>query len=285
MNALRWKYLLQLAIAACIIMALPDVVLSQKASIQEWKDAGAGLEYTEAFVTPKHGIGDSRLCLLRIDTATYDFCLVMATADDSLSRTVKDWCIRYDLIAGINAGMYDLQRPLFARGYMRDSSHINNALVKDGFNAFAVFNPAKPEIPAFSILDLPANRPEDLNRDYYSVFQSIRMIDQNAQPVYWEKKPMTSCSITALATDSSGNVLFVFSRSPYTANQLTDMLLGLNIGIRSAMYLEGGPECTLYINTPQVQTEKTGSFVSGSHPSDDNQTPRKMPNILGIRKK
>ncbi|HQI71256.1 MAG TPA: hypothetical protein PLT47_10930 [Bacteroidales bacterium] len=62
-------------------------------------------------------------------------------------------------------------------------------------------------------------------------------------------------------------------------------MLAPGLQIQTAMYLEGGPESTLYVKTKKTEIEKFGSYVSYSKPDDTNTEVRKMPNVLGIRKK
>jgi hypothetical protein len=124
-----------------------------------------------------------------------------------------------------------------------------------------------------------------IKEDYYSCFQSIRMIDNLHQGIFWKKKPLLSCSMSVLAMDKSGNVLFLFSRSPYNANEYINFMLSSPLNIQTAMYLEGGPEASLYVKSDTTEIIKFGSYVSYSCPNDDNLELRKMPNILGIEKK
>ena len=92
-------------------------------------------------------------------------------------------------------------------------------------------------------------------------------------------------SMVVLGVDKKGNVLFIFSRSPYTPNEFSKILLKAPIQIQSAMYLEGGPESSLNLNNGEIIVEKIGSYVSRTFAHDKNQQFRKMPNVIGIKRK
>ena len=53
--------------------------------------------------------------------------------------------------------------------------------------------------------------------------------------------------------------------------------------LRNAIYLEGGPETSLYIDINDIRIEKIGSYVSQTYPTDDNNNFWELPNIIGIK--
>ncbi|MFZ4739680.1 MAG: hypothetical protein ACOYLE_00770 [Bacteroidales bacterium] len=61
-------------------------------------------------------------------------------------------------------------------------------------------------------------------------------------------------------------------------------MLRLPADIQTAMYLEGGPESSLYMNNGEMVVEKIGSYVSRTFAHDRNNEFRKMPNVIGIRR-
>jgi hypothetical protein len=251
----------------------------------EWKPLENGLDYAEVNGPHVSKYSDSKVSILKINPAYFDFCLVAATEYDSTQKTIKEWCDMKGLTAAINAGMYSLKDHYSASGYMQNFNHINNPVIKKDFNAMAVFNPQNKALPAFQIVDMKNQDWSPIKKDYNCCFQSIRMIDNKQQGIYWKKKPVLKCSMTVLATDKSGNVIFLFARSPYNANEMIGFLLKSNLNIQTAMYLEGGPEACMYIKTNGNEILKFGSYVSYSCPNDDNVEVRTLPNILGIKKK
>jgi hypothetical protein len=190
-----------------------------------------------------------------------------------------------DLTGAVNAGMYSLKDHISGVGYMQHYDHVNNAVVKENFNAMAVLNPKEEALPAFQIIDMKNQEWQSVSQNYNSRFQSIRMIDNTGKAIWWKDKPVLRCSMTILAMDRSGNVLFLFARSPYSANEFINFMLNSGLNIQTAMYLEGGPEASIYAKTADTEILKFGSYVSGSNTNDTNTVLRKMPNVLGFRKK
>jgi hypothetical protein len=88
-----------------------------------------------------------------------------------------------------------------------------------------------------------------------------------------------------LAEDVNHNIILAFSRTPLSANQMSEVLLNIPINVHSAMYLEGGPECCLYIRTPDTLISKIGSYVSLTFPTDTNTRYWHLPNIIGFKAK
>lgn len=90
-------------------------------------------------------------------------------------------------------------------------------------------------------------------------------------------------SEAALGEDEQGNVLFMFSRSPYTMYDFNQELISL--GVVAAQHLEGGPEAQLYINLPNHTYEMFGSYETSFVEDDSNDRTWSIPNVIGIRMK
>jgi hypothetical protein len=85
--------------------------------------------------------------------------------------------------------------------------------------------------------------------------------------------------------DKLGNALLIFTRSPYTIRQFSEILLTLPLQIKNVMYLEGGPEASLYLDTNGKKMERMGSYETGFWENDTNQQFWPLPNVIGIVKK
>jgi hypothetical protein len=51
------------------------------------------------------------------------------------------------------------------------------------------------------------------------------------------------------------------------------------------MYLEGGPEASLYVKDGDFEAMHIGSYETGFNENDDNHTFWALPNIIGVRRK
>ncbi|MFZ4401027.1 MAG: phosphodiester glycosidase family protein [Bacteroidales bacterium] len=251
----------------------------------QWKTIEKGLSIAEVNAPRITKISDSKITILKIDPKYFSFHLLAASEHDSLQRSVKEWSEIGGLIAAINAGMYGGSSHISNVGYMKNFNHFNNPQLKPNYFAVAAFNPIDSTLPPFKIIDLQNENWENFKDKYQSFSQSMRMIDNNRNPLEWIQKRKMRCSMVVLATDKKGNVLFLFTRTPYTPNEFIKIMLKLPADIQTAMYLEGGPESSLYMNNGEIEIEKIGSYVSRTFAHDRNKEFRKMPNVIGIKRK
>ena len=77
--------------------------------------------------------------------------------------------------------------------------------------------------------------------------------------------------------DTEGNVLWIFTRSPFTVHDFANTLLSLNLKIDKLMYLEGGPEASFYLNHPKSKLNHN------RYQKDTNQKTRKRKGIKIIQ--
>lgn len=250
-----------------------------------WQELERGLFYAEFDAPQKSKVNDSKLSILKIDPKYFSFELLAASEHDSLRRTVEQWSNDFNLAAVVNAGMFNLSDHITGTGYLCNYSHVNNGKIRENFRAMAMFNPKSSVYPAMNIVDMEIENWEEIRENYNSAFQCIRMIDCNQKHVLWKPRIPISSSMCVLATDIKGNILFVFSRSPYTANNMSIMLLSLPLHIYSAMYLEGGPEASLYVSAGDTIIGKIGSWVSRTYPNDENDHFWELPNVIGVKRK
>ncbi len=249
----------------------------------EWKELSTGLYYSEVENPYQSKISDNIITLVRINPEIIDADIYSATSYDSIKRTAMTWSEDFDLNVVINAGMYNLNNTFCAEGFLKSNNKINNPRFKDSFKMFAAFKHVKEKHKLFDIVDAEN---EDINNcidNYCSVFQSIRMIDCNGQQVVWKPRRTIYSSMCVLGIDKCNQVILAFTRTPMSANQMSGLLLHLPINIKSAMYLEGGPEACLYIKTSDTVIQKNGSFVSMTFPTDTNTRYWNLPNVIGFK--
>lgn len=243
-----------------------------------------GIELCETDAPKKSIIGDSKITIVKIDPAKFDFFLYTATEYGKISRTVCEWADTFDLNVTLNAGMYDLANGLINRGYMKNYTHCNNPTFNPSYNSMIALNPVDTMNSRFTILDLKCDTWDKVKTDYNCFAQGMRMIDCNGMALGWDKKKQ-SCSMLVAATDPKGNIYYIFSRSPYTHNEMISFMLAFPFELSNAIYLEGGPETSLYIKVGNTVIEKVGSYVSNTYPTDKNVDFWKLPNVIGMRLK
>jgi uncharacterized protein YigE (DUF2233 family) len=246
-----------------------------------WKTIDSGLFLAEIDATAKSDYGDSKFTVLKIDPAHYNFTLVSAKQPGEGVATAEAWAKKKNLIATFNTSMYrmDFQTSV---GFMKHYDFVNNGEL-NADNTIAAFNRKDESVPEVQIIDRTCQNWEELKTKYNSFSQSIRMVDchQNNKWQVDEKR----WSMIVMCMTKDGKVLFAFTRSPYTVHNFIKMLLKLPLNIHNMMYLEGGPEASMYVNHKGVEVKKFGSYETGFNENDDNNEFWQIPNMIGISKK
>lgn len=262
--------------------SLEEMVLEDSKKEGIWTKLDEGLFLTQLTPKVKSKYGDSKITVLKINPKNYSFNMMSASEYGGSLLTAKEWAEKYDLAAVVNAGMFD-EDYLSNVGFMQNYSHVNNPNFKKGYNAILAFNPKSNGVPQVQIIDPKCQDFNKLKDKYNSFSQSLRMVDCKQKNTWSQQSKMWSTA--ALGMDKEGNVLFVHSRSPFTVHDFIDNLLSAQIDIRNTMYLEGGPEASLYINLPNGKLGLVGSYETGFNENDNNKKFWQLPNVIGIKKK
>ena len=253
-----------------------------------WHQAEEGLSFAEAPLPLKSFLGDSRIHLIRIDPSKFRFKLLCATENGFQKKKIRDWCEPENMLAGVNAGMFhgynDIEsyQGLTNTGYTRNYEHVNNPTLNSD-KACIFFNPKDSSLPAFQIADRTCQNIQELIKSYNTVIQGIRLFDCN-QKVIWQKD-QKKWSMCVMLTDKQGFVYFVHCRSPYTVHSFCQQLKTLIPEINRGIYLEGGPESSLYLNTTAQKWALMGSYETNFWENDSNQELWPLANVVGIVKK
>jgi uncharacterized protein YigE (DUF2233 family) len=255
-------------------------VLSQTAGIS-WQKIDSGLLFSEILSPVKSDMGDSKITILKIDPENYDFKLITAKEKNEKNRTISDWVKEKKLIAAINAGLYQEDGKTNV-GYMKNFNFINNSHL-NSYNSILAFNRKDSTVPEVQIIDLKCQIWEELKNKYNSYTQSIRMLDCNQNNTWTQQQKKFSMSVVAI--DKKGNVLFIFVHSPYSVHDFIDILKNLPIDIYNAIYLEGSFPASFYLNCNGIKVEKSGSFIFEVDEADKSTSTIEIPNIIGIVKK
>ena len=84
--------------------------------------------------------------------------------------------------------------------------------------------------------------------------------------------------------NKDGEILFAFTRSPYSVHDFVNILSKSDINISNLMYLEGGPEASFFLDHINKRVAKMGSYETGFIEHDYVKEFWDIPNIIGIRK-
>jgi len=242
-----------------------------------WKEADEGL-----FVAEFESVFDNssyEITLVKVNPERYSFQLQCATQHGKESLTVKEWALKYQMVAAVNAGMFQ-ENGLTSVGFMKNFAHVNNPRLNNA-NTILAFNRVDENVPEIQLVDCECQDFNYLRQKYRSFVQSIRMISCSHQNV-WSKQD-TKWSTLAVAMDTQGNILFLLNRTPLSVHDFIEILLSLPLSLKSAMYLEGGPQASLYLSTSSMTIERYG--VRGGLEKNPLPFPLTIPNVIGISKK
>lgn len=285
LNAILFlSLILSISLNSCSQSEIVDTIQPEEKIAFAWDKLAEGIEVCETDAPKKSILGDSKITIVKIHPEFFEFHLLTATEHNKVSRPVNEWADSFNLNVVLNAGMYELSNGLINRGYMKNYSHCNNPVFNPSYNSMIAINPVDSTDSRFAILDLKCETWENVKSDYHCFAQGMRMIDCNGEALGWNKKNQ-SCSMLVAAIDPLGNIYYIFSRSPYTHNEMIGFMLDFPFELTNAIYLEGGPETSLYIKVGDRIIEKVGSYVSQTYPNDNNDHFWKLPNVIGLRLK
>jgi hypothetical protein len=278
----RFQHLLTPVIVFLGILTLansPGTRSADYARPASWRHLEKGLDLGIFQAPKKSALGDSLIRILRADNHYFDLRLLNASSkDQGKRRSVKNWVNKNGMVAAINASMY--QRDMRSSvSYMKTRQHTNSTWVSKDKTILA-FDPVDKNLPAVRIIDRDCEDFNKLRKLYGTLIQNIRMVSCRGENMWAPHKKMWSTA--AIGLDNQSRVMFIHVRSPYTTHDLINMLLELPINLKQAMYVEGGADAQLYINTGKERHEFIGSYSSDSREHDENTFSHPVPNVLGL---
>jgi hypothetical protein len=239
----------------------------------QWQSLAPGMDLT---------VVADKITVLRIDPGSWEleFAGISRTGEAS-GHTAREWCERNKFAVAINAGMYHTDSKTHV-GYFKIGEHVNSGHASN-YQSVAALEPRNASLPRFRIFDLdaPGVSLQGILKDYTSVAQNLRLIKRPGLSQWGQQAK--KWSEAALGEDSSGRVLFIFSRSPFSMHDLNRELLSSGIGLVTAQHLEGGPEAQLYIHVGKIEQEMFGSYETSFKENDSNPAAWPIPNVIGAR--
>jgi len=221
---------------------------------------------------------DRCLRALRADPAHFRVALG-ASARTGETHNAERWAKLRSAVAVTNASMFHAGGA--STGLLVDGE-VLTATINKKFGAFMAANPraAGKSLVTMWGRGCPNGSIEALRRDYRTVVQNYRLLDCNGAAIRWADEKVYSAA--AVGIDRSGRVLFIHLRAPYKMSEFTEMLAdpATGLDLAAAMYVEGGPEATLYIKSGDRQALFVGSFETDFLESDDNKVAWPLPNVL-----
>ncbi|HKE17638.1 MAG TPA: phosphodiester glycosidase family protein [Kofleriaceae bacterium] len=219
------------------------------------------------------------LTLVRIDPARFELRVHTAAADGG-RRTAPGWAADFGLAAVVNTSMFDDgDRSI---GILRDARAVNRDQDNPKLGGFLAFDPVHPSASTPPVVmtgrDCPGFDLADLRRRYRAIVQNYRLLDCRGAALPWADPKVFSSA--GIALDRGGRVVFLHARAPLRMTALARFLASPDLGLRAAMYVEGGPEASVFAAAGGGRVEAIGSFESGFW-DDSNRRFWPIPNVLG----
>jgi uncharacterized protein YigE (DUF2233 family) len=248
-----------------------------------WSTPAKGVDTAEMDARPRSEIGDSKVTVVRIDPAAHEIRLLSAKLlglDHTL--TAPEWAQKYGVLGVINASMYQQDHATSVAYMKAGGKELNGRWTKD--NAVFAADPVDPSLPPVTIVDRTCAEPAGFETRYRILVQNIRMLDCKGRNT-WSPQPRR-WSTAAVGMDAGGRILFIHCRSPYSTHDFIDILRALPLELARLMYVEGGPEASLYVAVDGKEiVSRIGSFETGFRELDDNDRFWPIPNVLGFAPK
>lgn len=274
-------FVLALLMGVCPLAGAADQQSVENAVMQDsaWQELAQGLELGIFSAPLPSEIGDSKIRVLRIDPLHYQLRLLSASAfENGRPLSARQWSQQHGLVAAINASMYQ-EDYKSSVSLMRSRAHINNPRLSKDMTILA-FDRKTADVPLVKMIDRQCEDFKVWQKKYSTLIQSIRMISCTGENV-WTKQPQ-KWSTAAIGVDDRDRVLFIHVGSPYSTHDLIDILKKLPLNISRAMYVEGGPQAQLYINTGDHAHEFVGNYEIDIQGNMNKLISRPVPNVVGI---
>ena len=86
-------------------------------------------------------------------------------------------------------------------------------------------------------------------------------------------------------SSSTGRILFIHVRSPYSMKSLVDALIPLRLNLEMLILTGAGPEAQLFVKSADQELEFFGSYKTGLRQDDKNDRAVPIPNVIAILRK
>ena len=251
-----------------------DGSLPPDALTSPWLSLRQGLDFHIFALDEQH---IRQLIVLRIDPAYFRFELFSVSQHGGRPRSLRQWGLGHSLTAVINASMYlpDLRT---STGYLRQGNHSNNGRIVRNYGSIFMAEPMRSSLPRANICDKEVSPCRERVEDYVSVVQNFRILNDRRE-IVWSafRKPV---AISAIGKDGSGRILFLHCREAMPVREFARHLRDLPLDIRATMYVEGGAQAGLFVQTPRLTHLWGGRHASDFLAGIAGHAP--LPNVLGI---
>ncbi|NOY94585.1 MAG: phosphodiester glycosidase family protein [Deltaproteobacteria bacterium] len=244
----------------------------------EAQGPGVTLERVHASLAPTLPIGDRQITLVRVDLRRYRLRFV-TEAREGARRTIPRWVADEGLAGATNAGMFlPSGRSV---GFMQRAGEVVSNRIVSRFRGLLAFDPRQRSRAGLTLTGPACGQSlERARRAYRNVLSAYRLLDCHGGAVGWNNRKRYSAA--GVGVDREGRAVFMHTRTPYRMDRLSRMLAAPELGLRGMIFVEGGPEASLYVHAEGVQLALMGSYEDGFHENDDNHIFWDVPNLIAF---
>ena len=264
--------LLLLGLISCLYAIDSDIL---------WLKLDHGVYYADIEMPKPSFVGDSKIYVLRINPIPFKFEIHKADRAGKKRYSPEFWAKRENMVAVINACQLEpaTQAPL---GFLQMRRYTGNRILNPFMDMMLLLEPWEDSDDSFKFVLTSQDDYAKIKDKYRTAVQGNEIINNGeALPVGLD---MTA-SFISVGSDTDGNMLFIFCRSPYKFNEIGELLLKLPLCIEDLMITEKGPQASLFFKNDTTRIRKVGSYEFGFYISDDNNEDPVVPFVLGIRRK
>lgn len=239
---------------------------------------------------PEVAVGDRQITIVRVDLRAYRLRF-LTEARHGARRPAPTWARDHRLAGVTNAGMF-LPSGRSVGFMVQDGDVVSNRRVTK-YRGFVGFDeraaaasdsgPASVPDPRAFAIGGPGCATSDVDAfsaRFRNVLQAYLLVDCAGSAMPWPNRKRFSAA--AFGRDREGRAVFVHVRTPYRMEVFNRMLASPAFGIRGLIYLEGGPESSLYVDAEGQRVSEIGSYETGFYESDANRVFWDLPNVVAF---
>jgi uncharacterized protein YigE (DUF2233 family) len=237
------------------------------------------LQRFRAPIEPTVDVGDRCITLVRVDPARQKLRL-LSKATAGQARRADEWATFARALGVINASMF--LEDGRSTGLMVQSGRALQPRDDSKLGGYLAWEPTRDGLPRVAAFgrDCKDFDLAKVRRDYATVVQNYRLLDCDGQAIAWKDPKIYSAA--AIGTGRDGTVVFIHARTPYSMSDFARILATKELDLASAMFVEGGPEATLYVHAGSETVSEIGSYETGFHADDSNKSMWELPNVIAF---
>lgn len=259
--------------SACLLFG---VLIAGPARSQGDPAPGVVVERVRATARAVHG-GDGILTLVRVDLRRYRL-RILTEERHGARRPADRWVRDHHLSGAINAGMFLPNGR--SVGFMKQDGAVVSDRHVSRYHSAVGFGAASGSPFVVGGRGCRGNTLAQLRRRFDNVLQAYGMVDCHGEAVLWPHRRRFSAA--GFGVDRQGRAVFVHTRTPYRMATLNRMLAAPELGLAGLIYMEGGPEASLFVDAEGQRVREIGSWEDGFNPNDDNHVFWDLPNIIAF---